>query len=259
MRRTLKICLVCAAWAAIGTQVALALNPWLWWIGLALGSLGGYLTCDWRTVLTALPIAARRATAISGEQWHRALRATGGIACWGASLALAGAAFAWLPFAVLRNTLEVPTVGEYVAAAITGTLMAICLQIVGVVFVWLVDRDSLPDSNEVGVGTFAYEYNPLILFGFHLPRVLLFHLVPALARGLAEIGLTAVKVLWHLYRLIHTEERWLCSVDVACGVAVGYWFASPLLGGLSGGAFWLVNRLLIAGALLRTLPVRVRS
>lgn len=63
---------------------------------------------------------------------------------------------------------------------------------------------------------------------------------------------------WHLYRLIHTEERWLVAVDVFLGADVGYWLGHVLAGRLSGGAFWLCNRLLIAGVLLQTLPMRVR-
>ncbi len=87
----------------------------------------------------------------------------------------------------------------------------------------------------------------------------IFRTLPAAAQTISASVKTASRFCWHLYRLIHTEERLLCSVDIALGVALGWWFASPLIGGASGAAFWLVNRLLIAGYLLRTLPVRVRS
>ncbi len=72
MTRTLKICVV-FAWATIGTQVALTVNPWLGWVGLIVGAVGGYLTMDWKTVVWAIPHAARRATGWRPNlaQWGR--------------------------------------------------------------------------------------------------------------------------------------------------------------------------------------------
>lgn len=63
MDRSLRIGLVnTVIWATIGTFVALQLNVYLWWVGLLVGALGGYLAYDWQQVMLAIPHAWRRAT-----------------------------------------------------------------------------------------------------------------------------------------------------------------------------------------------------
>lgn len=251
MHRTLKICLICIAWAAIGTQVALSVNPWLWWVGLLVGALGGYLTVDWRTVVWAIPIAWKRTTAISSEQWRAARRVVTALAVWVGSLGLVAAPLTWL----VAETIPInKQLNWWPHLALASTLFVLWVQIYGAVLVANQNCGSLPAWS---LQAFAYDFNPIRLL-WQVPRAIV-RTIPIFFIGMAFFAIGIGKFTWHLYRLIHTEERWLCSVDIACGVAVGYWSISPLIGGLAGGAFWLANRLLIAGLLLRTLPARVRS
>lgn len=280
MHRTLKICLVCAAWAAIGTQVALSFTPfWLALpLGLVLGSLCGHLTVDWRTVVWAIPIAWRRTTSWRPDWafWRRAIAVAVTFVMWIGSIALPLV----LLLTVVRAHLPLSAVEDtglrIVMFCVVTPLMTILCCIKNVEAVnWEEEYKKVEPNALTPFYNLIFRNNFWVILpiGLAVGSWELFKTVPgklAKATRTAASGLllainrvisamvVAGRFLWNLYRLIHTEERWLCSVDIACGVALGYWSASPLIGGASGAAFWLVNRLLIAGLCLRTLPVRAR-
>lgn len=273
MPRTLKICLVCVAWAAIGTKIALSFSP-LWLalpIGIISGCLGGYLTCDWRTVAWAIPHAWRRATSWRPykEYW---------IAVW-CNILILSVFFcsAWLLFSIIIACVAgVEVTGKYIINLIILFFASWLLSIFGA-FVVSFDfrRNSTPLYKLDDLRKLAKYFNFFSFWFWLVPKIFFkaatyllknIHLVPGftqrtiirVGRGFACASITITCFLWHLYRLIHTEERWLCSIDIACGIILGSYLASPIIGGLSGGAFWLMNRVLIAGYLLRTLPVCIK-
>ena len=263
MHRTLKICLVCAAWAAIGTQVALSFSPsWLALItGLVLGSLGGYLTCDWRRVVWATPIAWRRATSWRPDP-IRLLKNTAGIGLMTTCIAMNALPWMLLFSIVPPNDKGLQTFIWIVFIPML-TVLSLAIPVVTVNESWWRDEKGFRES-PLGIlaqlNIVVFTFVALVMGGRNAIKLLgkAIRSLPSGIQSAVSVVCIAGRFTWHLYRLIHTEERWLCSVDIACGVALGYWFASPLIGGASGAAFWLVNRLLIAGYCLQTLPVRVK-
>lgn len=265
MSRTLKICLVCAAWAVIGTQVALSFSPsWLALItGLILGCLGGYLTVDWRTVVWAIPIAWRRATSWRPDP-IRLLKVTPVIGLIATVIALNA-----LPWVLLLSIVAHYNQNQHLQAAriiLIPMLTLTSFAIPCMVFnegPWR-DKKELRESPLGRLAEFnivVFTFVALIMGGRAAIKLLgkAIRLLPSGIRSAVSVACITSRFTWHFYRLIHTEERWLCAVDIACGVTLGWWYSSPIVGGLAGGVFWLTNRLLIAGLLLRTLPVRVRS
>lgn len=59
---TKKIALACFIGGMICGAVALAVAPAIWWLGVLAGFAGGYLSCEFREVRRAIPVAVRSAT-----------------------------------------------------------------------------------------------------------------------------------------------------------------------------------------------------
>jgi len=62
MERTLKIFISCALGAGIGTLVALELNHYFWWLGLLAGGLVGYLSYEFKMIVSA-----------TRQSWHNVI------------------------------------------------------------------------------------------------------------------------------------------------------------------------------------------
>ena len=67
-----KIFGACALGAAAGTAVALEMAPYLWWVGMLVGALVGYVSFEFRSVLRA-----------AGAAWRTAFKIGFSIGCVG--------------------------------------------------------------------------------------------------------------------------------------------------------------------------------
>lgn len=57
-----------------------------------------------------------------------------------------------------------------------------------------------------------------------------------------------------IFHFVHSNARLLFGIDVAIGVAVGHFTGNALLGGLAGGAWWLLDWHLVSIKLLGVKP-----
>lgn len=263
---TLKTCLVCVAWAAIGTQVALWLSN-AWWavaIGIVCGSLGGCLTCAWRQLVWAIPIAWRRTTEWqpNWKWWGAAMSDTAIVTAWMGSVALAWG-LCFLITCKLSST-------EWLWFTIIATIIWCTLD-----FGLMVENNNRVVTRKA-IRSLLWRNNNIFQLPVMLAKVYWRCLRRVPARVIPAIKTTAMVALavialpimlvvitarfcWRLYVLVHTQELKLMAVDIAGGVLIGAWYTNPIIGGIAGGAFWLANRLLIAGLLLKTLPVRIAA
>lgn len=281
MDRSLRIGLVNAViWATIGTFVALEMNAYLWWVGLLVGGIGGYLTYEWRTVVWAIPHAWQRATSWRPNReywqmvWYIALFVNG------LSCTVTGLIFCLLIILEADDSGLIATEGLGIVAFFALIMGFVFPFLSGIIVATKLPRDLTERQDErawarymaVRFNFFSFWFWTAPRFCYQLWRE---DILPALrekvpkipgaihsisARSLWLLGKAAVvsgRFCWHLYKLIHTEERWLVSVDIACGVAVGYFLGSAVIGGLAGGAFWLADYALVARLWLKTLPGRI--
>src|SRR5437016_6103600 len=61
--KAVKVFFACAFGATIGTMIALQVNHNVWWLGLAVGFVTGYLSYEFKAVITAVPRAWKAAVA----------------------------------------------------------------------------------------------------------------------------------------------------------------------------------------------------
>lgn len=244
-RESWKVFMACALGAGIGSLVALELNQWLWWIGLIVGGLTGYLAYEFKKV--ALAILAAWKAAIYPFTSSQLLK-------WKVALGLS------------LSTLSIPLVFLLLwsfskpGVNVTDTIL---WMMSGVLFGVIIGFGFIPDimmsfvdgrTNEDKITQLRklnYAVFPPVVIFWHLPR------------GLAWLALTASKFLarfcWQVFIRIHSEMRLLCMADAALGAAVGYWAGSTIIGALAGGVFGLVNYAVVTKRILEPrglLPAR---
>mgnify|MGYP001615046653 FL=1 len=86
IQETRKVFVACALGAGIGSLIALEMSAGLWWVGLLVGGLTGYLAYDFKVVARAIPMAARVAThktAVEWKKWNEEVNSFfSNIPCW---------------------------------------------------------------------------------------------------------------------------------------------------------------------------------
>lgn len=261
-RETGKVFFASALGAGIGALVALEVVSWLWWVGLLVGGLVGYLSYEFKAVLAALPKAwrAARGWQTPPHYWRNV-----GWVWLGITGAISG-------LAVLVHILFWSQ-GIEAIADVSGTGIAILL-LSAVAFVVvapaLLMGEEVPSPVVFGK-TLLYWSSPLTLFFYHLPRGLwwIIRRTPkavavaaiAIGRGLVAFVRFLPQFGWQVFIRIHSEMRILCGTDAALGAAVGYFAGSALLGAVVGGLFGVVNYALVTERWLRPrgyLPVRAK-
>lgn len=262
-RETGKVFLACAIGAGIGSLVALEMIRALWWVGLVVGGLAGYLSYEWSAVLRAIPTAYRAA---------RGWQAPFGY--WG---------FVWWLFAVIFSfvclfagilTLAVGSETGWSRAeliklsyVIQGMFFAALLVTLGMA---IANRNVIPDKAVVRSyrQTSYVLFLPIIVF-WHLPRGIwwvarrlpraMIATAVGIARGIVAFTRFSKRFAWELFLRIHSEMRLLCGVDAMLGAAVGYFAGSAIVGALAGGIFGVLNYAVITERWLKPkgyLPIR---
>jgi hypothetical protein len=250
-----KVFFASALGAGIGALVALEVVAWLWWIGLIVGGLVGYLSYEFKTVLAALPKAYRAA-----RGWQtppRYWRNVGWNFLGNMTIMI------WLLIifgspAIANTPLDsLPVIGVLGSLLVIPTFL-LALQATG-------DQKYL-EGREI----FLYAFPPIFIF-YHLPRGLwwIIRRTPravvvaavAIGRGLAAFVRFLPRFGWQVFIRIHSEMRILCGTDAMLGAAVGYFAGSATIGAVAGGLFGVVNYAFVTERWLRPrgyLPARAK-
>lgn len=270
MNRSLKIFITCALGAFVGSVVALELNHYLWWIGLLIGGLFGYLSYEFHKVRAAIGIAWKATFGQLGDREGRRLWALSwlGISAMYASffilVGLLDWSTSWLPVKPTNKPLGV----NYWSMVLFFLLYPIFASFFSMrqMNAEVMAKKMLKFANPITV----YLYYPL-RFGWWLIAAL-YTAVSKLVQGVPQFLLwckqqpqqfryaanLVVKFTKMVLVAVHSDVRLLCAVDAALGTGIGYFFQSPLIGALAGGLFGVLNYELVSRRWLH-LPINQTS
>ena len=292
---TKKIAIACFIGGALCCAVALMCSPVYWWFGMLAGFAGGYISYEFREVLRAVPVALRAAGRGSVWAWEEAVDRTREYLSerhpfiYSATV-ITTPLFVWGMYVFpLMTTKDGSTMSVlwkifvvFVGAIAFAEIVMVTVSIMAI-FAFIGAR----------VGERAYWWPPLMHTDSDRPQELeakSLQLQPLtyanvwrwISKGIGftilffvwtlwkHIAIGAWKTLcflgrfaWHLFKLIHSHKRVLCTIDGTLGGAVSYiWFASApmsfgshvalvIFGGLLGAAFGVANWGIVSKRVLR--------
>lgn len=256
--RTLNVVLASSFGAGIGSLVAIESFHALWWIGMLVGLAVGFLSCEWREVVAAAPVAWRAA-----KGWRPP--PSFGKACKTDMLYVPVSAswFSLLLFALFlvicpaesRTGHWKLTVLLYAHAG--GIVASVILMIWNVVDNAFKTEESLAfqarNLDHLGAKGILAMSAPYVLFWL-LPQVL-----PATLVATFRFALTFG---WMLFLAIFSQARLTSAVASLIGSGIGFLCGSVLAGMFSGAVLGLIghavilNRWLIPRGYV-TVPVKI--
>lgn len=242
-----KVFMACALGGGVGALVALQMWQPLWWVGMIVGGLTGYLTYEFNEVCRAVLLAWQKVTGWRPvcESWKTFFRLLPAVAVGPALSISLFIAVITVPFVVLESAEK----GEV-------DLSMYCYS-VGFVFVFLSGLIARVDVQVVVDGKKSLQEVLAVYWAGSVFWIAL-RAVKAVKNGPRLVARTAVvvaKFLWQVFILIHSEMRLLCGLDAAIGAAIGYWLGNALIGALAGGIFGLVNFEVISKRWLKLVPI----
>lgn len=237
MNTTIKVTLACFIGSALGIFTMLESNPKFWPVGLIVGFFGGYLSYEFKKVLKTLPVAWKHA--ISWEP-NKECWKYGFLSFWamlGMNITIT------IPFGVLfwitrsdRSFLE-DDISSFIG-------ISIAVAFLGAISMGNGWRDD-PEKNRRELGKF-WKINPF--------RIYIWFLLVGLWWFVRHIPVV-LEFTWHLFKMIHSEERLLCGVDAAIGVAVCHYSGNNILLGVGVGVLWgVLNFEVLSIRVLKLVP-----
>ena len=70
---------------------------------------------------------------------------------------------------------------------------------------------------------------------------------------------TFCRMVWRVFKLIHSDMRVLCMTDAALGALAGYYLGSALIGGFIGAGLGWVNYQLVSVRWLKLVSVQMQQ
>ncbi|MFA6428427.1 MAG: hypothetical protein WCW02_02675 [Candidatus Buchananbacteria bacterium] len=259
MSSTLKIFVACFSGGIIGGLVALQLHPEIWWLGMVVGFLTGYLTYDFKQVISAVKYVGKsyipayfRTLPIRYKFFKYALVAVatiyngimaGCIIMYG----LIGLAAPSQP-KVLKTIMEL---AEMVIAMNSAPLILVAIfSLVG----------SFPHFSEIkDAKRRAKEINPIAITKSCVRWGL------KIARNTPEFFnkcLTFIKIFCQIitkvFRIIHSDNRLICGVYSAIAASICFFTGNALIGALIGAVLGVISKKTI-GYWLAKNPIAIKS
>lgn len=258
--RTIKVFLVCALGAFIGTLVALQVNENFWWLGTIAGFGVGYLGYDFKQAVQAVPkawfkVVSYRPHPVTWYCWrHFAPPAFLAVASLITTLKIAmiGIAFVihWLalegPF-----TVDITAMLAIAVACSAGAALMFTIHVINLSGSEFVPPSLLEERNNMLI--ISKHLNPLSLYGFWI-WVAVYYLIITLFRGIVRGTVTVGRFIKTFFILVHSDERLLCGIDAAIGATTGFVFGHALIGALIGGFVGVINFELISKRWLKCVP-----
>jgi len=216
MNSTIKIGIACFIGGAVGTAVAIAGTPALWWLGLLAGFCGGYISYEFREVLRAIPTACEYAK--SGS-WTTIKFVFGPHPLL--HICLVPAAILPVVFLFSGMLAEGKMVRAMVIFSVLGYLLS--LAYVPTVMTW--GARMLDEMEYHGDNQFIFVTDHLKTYRQAVRWLIAGIVLPAKA-VVTFIFLHAppliVRFAWKLVKLIHSDKRMLCGINAAIGVGVAF-------------------------------------
>ncbi len=276
---TRKIAVACFVAGVLFCIVALIFVPNYWWLGFIAGVAGGYLSCEFREVRQAIPIAFLRALGRKGVKawkstivWAKAyFSQPHPFFYFGAFLALP------LTFVLFAKSIFSPELvtgpimailGTFLLFLVYGETVLVCtflpyfLAVIGAAVVERCSWESAGDEVSTGLQKDGYRKIPLTYANaarwtmegiFTVIKFFLWDLWRYILIGIREMLYFFVRFTWHLFRMIHSKKRLLCAIDGTLGGTISYIWLAPtsvslvqqallvIFGGLLGAALGIAN------------------
>lgn len=277
----------CAIGGALCALVALSVEPAFWWLGIGAGIAGGYISWEFREAIRAIPRAWNSARQAGKDNLNRFLAEAKEIGSGLATFAKDAAQELFAkphPFfhpSITLGTLLYLFVGvrsirhdaEAATIIFLSVLMLFAFSVIAFVLLfhlsWIGSRrvercfwypfmsmhgDAAEEKKRLleqhGYRQVPITYGNVLRWtikGFG--RDLLFIVWTSWTQGLFFIG----RFIWHLFRIVHSNERVLCALDGTLGgTAIYLWLAHPhmsigqqvvlvIFGGFIGAALGVLN------------------
>ncbi|PIR06772.1 MAG: hypothetical protein COV55_02260 [Candidatus Komeilibacteria bacterium CG11_big_fil_rev_8_21_14_0_20_36_20] len=252
---TTKVFVACALGALIGSIVALQMNPYLWWIGLLVGGLTGYLSYEFKAVIAAVPKAWNAASWRPSKEvkW-----ATVAFICVYISIVSIVLGIAILnPIPKREVLIAKPDILLY---SFLG-LMTSLVFLIGLT-ITLIEQPKLKNNITKSFQLIALYCNPISVATF-LPLWCLYKFIthlPAMIAFIFKTGWSIICTLGRfikfLFLLIHSDIRLLCGIDATIGSGIGYLTGNVLIGMVAGGVFGVLNYQIVSLKILKVVPVK---
>jgi len=253
MDRSFKIFVSCALGAFIGSLVALQSNQYLWWVGLIIGGLAGYLSYEFKAVCQAVVSVWQ---AVASVQWKRkreeyaenffnAFNFMMSLVFWALPLA-----FIFVFFSENRySDSEIALWRSFCIISETYLFMLVFFFFLSVLFVFFEDQSPFKEEKRE-----FYSVEKVLLFYFFLPKWILLGVKFLLVRVLFASIPFILPFLRRFFFLIHSQERLLCAFDAALGAGIGYLCGNPFVGALCGGILGVANFEIVSRRILKLVP-----
>lgn len=266
-REAWKVTVACALGAGIGTLISLEVAVYLWWIGLIIGGLVGYLAYRPIAVIKAILPAARTAARATLGKYHAVRRVFTRPDFWPR---------------VLYTTLTFFFAGSWLVLGLMLLMLSLMISVRSFedfrIWMWLswfatwavtsfgfgvlcsIDEQSACKTEDelLKFRIVCFALCPPIVMFYHLPRGIWWvirHGMPRAVVAIARLGRDLARFMahfvWNVFVRIHSEMRLLCLVDASIGVVIGFFAGSALIGALAGGLFGLVNYALVTERILK--------
>lgn len=272
---TRKIAIACFIGGALCCAIALMFAPIYWWFGLIAGMAGGYISYEFREVRKAIPIALAAARRGSASAWDNAIASTKAWFSRPHPFFYFGALLA-LPLTICFRHYEpeplllIIAYGEmagilgvlFFCFALMGAEMERCYWVPTMRGVWEILEMQRKGYNEVHL-TYIAAARWAVKEVLAITKFLAWTTWKCLTIGVWTMPCFFGRFVRHLFILIHSEKRVLCTIDGTLGGAMSYiWLASAhmssaeqavlvIFGGLLGAAFGVANWELVSKRILR--------
>lgn len=293
MNRTLKIFIACALGAFVGTLVTLELNKYLWWVGLIVGGIFGYLSYEFNKIREAIVESWHQVP----DVYHKALNRCSKVfsklstvkfwkdwavffmGCFFLFLIVIGLMFGFLVLMSWDGIVQSHTSSISTQSAGSELMeflgMFFIIVFVMALIVSLISIKEGPDAPFLSIKEskwVAIHLNPFTLFIYYplfglvlVIRKIILESIPLIIEktptAMKKFKLNVLKFfldVWlfikRIFISIHSDHRLLCAIDAGIGTAIGYFFHSALIGALAGGIFGVINYEIVSKRILH-LPV----
>lgn len=234
MTTVMRVFLACTFGAFIGTLVALQVNQPFWWIGMLCGFATGYISCEFKRFVTAIPVAWRRATAWRwkpNKKFWRLYPKT----VFGMWSILSTVALAALTLACLFSSSPYYFSGKSLLEFVLYTFFS------SLFMGWVISDSAPMDMDIVLTIQKLTMFNPFRVYLWLLPRGIIICLWWIAFQGVPTFVRITGHFVRHLFLVTHSEVRLLCGFDAAIGAAVGYFCSSALIGAILGGVLGVLQ------------------
>lgn len=242
----------CALGAFIGSLVALQLNQYLWWVGLFIGGLTGYLSYEFKTVCRTAILARREMKKEKyAKNFFQEFNMAMSVVFWFSPPIVFLSIFYSIIFFHNFGSPEV-FLWKGLRSLCEAYLFTSILFFFCSFFSAFSDvRPFFQNSKEK---TDFYSVEKVFLFYFSLPKRIFLGVKFLLIRALPAFFTFVFTFLRRFFFLVHSQERLLCAFDAALGAGIGYLCGNPVIGALCGGILGVLNFEIVSRRILKLVP-----